>query len=134
MSLKRKFSLFLLLATMLYLPQNYVIADMMTQTNASIMSENLKRCNRSFSITNGTAYISIYVVGISGTQSVQIATTLQRYSSGKWSTIVTYHGSGTSSASVIKTRALTVQGDYRIITLVILNGWETLTFYDYASY
>lgn len=100
----------------------------------TIQSQNLKRCDRKFSINNGVASISVYASAKSGTNSVQISTRLQRKSNGTWVNVATYYGSGTSSASISKTRTLTQKGEYRITTTVTLNGWENLTYYNYAFY
>ena len=98
------------------------------------LSQNLSQINNSLSIKASQATIWVSAVGKSGTKSVQISARLQRKSNGTWVNVATYYGSGTSSASISKTRTLTQKGEYRITTTVTLNGWENLTYYNYAFY
>lgn len=85
-------------------------------------------------ISSGTAYVSVSVVGSSKTTSSSINANLQQYKNGSWVTIQNWKGSGGKSWVLTKTKSVTKGYTYRVTGTLSAHGENVPFSSNTASY
>ncbi len=83
--------------------------------------------------SNGTASINGYVQKTPSGTSIQLTSTLQRYSSGSWATVASWSTTSASSSASISQIYTVYSGTYRVATSYSVsgpNGTESGTVYS----
>ncbi|MCG1024936.1 hypothetical protein [Dehalobacter sp.] len=93
----------------------------------------INKASSTLSISNGTASINGYVQKTPSGTSIQLTSTLQRYSSGSWATVASWSTTSASSSASISQIYTVYSGTYRVATSYSVsgpNGTESGTVYS----
>lgn len=100
----------------------------------SIQYVYINQANTSLTIsTSGTATVYGYVQRTPSGKSIQLTSTLQRYSNGSWSNVKSWSKSSTSSSATISETYPVTNGTYRVEIYYYVagdGGYESGTIYS----
>ncbi|KUO63213.1 MAG: hypothetical protein APF84_13590 [Gracilibacter sp. BRH_c7a] len=119
---KKLLSLGICMLLLLSFSTPVLAAEQNTSSPIGVYYVYINQASSTLSISNGTAIVNGYVQRTPAGTSIQITSTLQRYSSGSWVAVKSWSKTSTSfSASISETYPVS-SGTYRVATYYAVSG------------